>query len=90
MAFPRTYHNLTLLPDGTVLATGGGITTDAIDAGGAVEPAELWSPVTQTWTTLAGLSVPRLYHSIALLLPDGRVLVAGGGRFFGAPDPTDS
>ena len=40
-------------------------------------------------TTLSALSVPCLYHSIALLLPDGRVLVAGGGRFFGGADPTD-
>jgi WD40 repeat protein len=89
MAFPRAYHNLTLLPDGTVLATGGGVTTDAVDLSGGVEPVELWSPVTQTWTMLAELSVPRLYHSIALLLPDGRVLVGGGGRFFGVSDPTD-
>jgi hypothetical protein len=89
MAFPRTYHILTLLPDGTVLATGGGITTDAVDASGAVGPVELWSPVTQTWTTLASMSKPRLYHSVALLLPDARVLVGGGGRFFGYSDPTD-
>lgn len=91
MAFPRIYHTLTLLPDGTVLATGGGRTTDAVDlsATNVVYEAELWSPVTETWTTLARMSTPRLYHSTALLLPDGRVLVAGGGLFFGSPDPTD-
>jgi hypothetical protein len=91
MSFPRTYHNLTVMPDGTVLATGGGVTTNAIDPAGAVYAAELWSPVTQKWTTLSSMSVPRLYHSIAILLPDGRVLVEAGGRFNGYPsnDPSD-
>ncbi len=89
MMFPRTYHTLTLLPDGTVLATGGGVTTDAVGVSGAVSPAELWSPVTETWTTMASMQTPRLYHSTALLLPDGRVLVAGGGRFNGVDEPTD-
>ena len=42
-----------------------------------------WDPVTETWTTMARMQIPRLYHSTALLLPDGRVLAAGGGRAFG-------
>jgi hypothetical protein len=90
MHFPRAYHTLSVLPDGTVLVTGGGVTTDAVDPNGAVSAAELWSPVTETWTTMASMQAPRLYHSIALLLPDARVLVAGGGRFFGGGnDPSD-
>jgi len=85
MAFPRTYHNLTLLPDGTVLVTGGGVTTDRGGLSGAVFEAELWSPDTETWTTMARMQTPRLYHSTALLLPGGRVLSVGGGRFTGDP-----
>ncbi len=63
MAFPRTYHNSTLLPDGTVLVTGGGLNTEPTDTFHAVLPVELWSPVTQTWTTLASMNAPRLYHA---------------------------
>jgi hypothetical protein len=81
MAFGRSYHTLTSLPDGTVLVTGGGQSTDTFDEDNAVLAAESWSPVTETYTMMASMSVPRLYHSTALLLPDGRVLVAGGGRF---------
>jgi hypothetical protein len=55
--------------------------TDVFNLGKAVLPAELWSPATAQWKTLAGMRTPRLYHSTALLLPDGKVLVAGGGRF---------
>ncbi len=90
MAFPRDYHNLTILPDGSVLATGGGETTGATDPTTAVFEAELWAPATETWTTMAAMRVPRLYHSTALLLPDGRVLVAGGGRNAGAGAPTNA
>src|SRR5439155_1240497 len=80
MAYPRNMHNLTLLPDGTVLATGGGLNSNRGDTASAVLQPELWSPATETWTVLASMQTPRLYHSTALLLPDGRVLVAGGGR----------
>ncbi len=91
MAFPRSYLNLTILPDGTVLATGGSTTTDKANFAAAVYEAELWSPVTQSWTTMSRMQTPRLYHSTALLLPDATVLVAGGGRENGRsqPDPKD-
>jgi hypothetical protein len=79
MAFPRAFHNTTLLPDGTVLVTGGGTALDGSDVARAVLEPELWSPSTETWTTLARAAIPRLYRSTALLLPDARVLVAGSG-----------
>jgi hypothetical protein len=88
MAFARAYHNTTLLPDGSVLVTGGGSRRDGKNEQYAVKQAELWSPVTETWTTLAQAATPRLYHSSALLLPDARVLVAGSGNDSGMVDRT--
>ena len=89
MQFPRAYHTLTVLPDGNVLATGGGRTGNAVDFSNAVYEAELWSPASETWTTLGRMNKPRLYHSTAVLLPDARVLITGGGRFRGDPTPTE-
>ena len=83
MNFARSYQNLTLLPDGTVLASGGMSTSDGTDITKAVLPAEIWNPDTETWTTAASLTNGREYHSTALLLPDGRVLMAGGGQLPG-------
>ena len=80
MANGRTHLNLTLLPDGNVLATGGSQDIGGLTASRGVLAPELWSPATRTWTTMASMQVPRMYHSTALLLPDGRVLSAGGGR----------
>jgi hypothetical protein len=89
MAFARTYHTLTILPDGTVLATGGGPTTAPTAVAQGVLPVELWNPTTETWTTLASINVGRLYHSAAMLLPDARVVVYSGGRFDDNNVPTD-
>ncbi len=80
MAYARTHLNMTVLPDGTVLTTGGSSVIGGIVASTGVLPAELWNPVTQTWSTMASMSRSREYHSIALLLPDGRVLTSGSGR----------
>lgn len=80
MAYGRRQHNLTLLADGSVLATGGNSTgASLIDMNGGVYNAERWDPATGQWTTLAAQVVTRQYHSTALLLPDGRVLSSGGG-----------
>jgi hypothetical protein len=79
MAFRRTDHNLVLLPDGKVLTVGGAVGGHpALAAADAVLSAEVWDPVSNTWGTMAAAAEPRMYHSIALLLPDGRVLSAGG------------
>jgi Domain of unknown function (DUF1929)/Bacterial Ig domain len=80
MAFGRRQHNLTVLADGSVLATGGNSSgAGLVDLNSGVYASELWSPATGQWKTLAAMQVTRQYHSTALLLPDGRVLSAGGG-----------
>jgi hypothetical protein len=83
MAFGRRYNDLTVLADGSVLATGGNSNGAwQVDMSAGVYAAELWNPATGTWTTLASMAVTRQYHSSALLLADGRVLSAGGGVCF--------
>src|SRR4051794_29712398 len=80
MAYGRRQHNLTVLADGSVLATGGNSSgASLVDLNAGVYPAEQWNPLTGQWKTLAAMQVTRQYHSTALLLPDGRVLSAGGG-----------
>ena len=81
MKYRRSYNTLTVLPDGKVLSTGGQRGTDGVDETTGVLPAEMWNPDTDTWTTMASAHRPRLYHSSAILLPDARVLLAGGGAF---------
>ena len=83
MVYPRSFMNLTMLPDGTALATGGETDKNGGDIANAVYAAELWSPQTKTWSTMASMHTPREYHGTALLLPDGRVLESGMGADFG-------
>ncbi len=73
---PRLHLNTVLLPDRTVFATGGSLKQE--DAPLARLQSEIYDPVKDTWTLTAACAVPRLYHSTALLLPDARVVTAGG------------
>jgi hypothetical protein len=83
MVYPRSFFNLVTLPDDSVLAVGGETDKNGGNIGNAVYAAELWSPQTHAWTTMASMHTPREYHSTALLLPDGRVVVSGMGADFG-------
>ena len=83
MAHARIYHTLTMLADGTVLAVGGEPTagqTGQTEVSGGVLPSEIWDPNTQTWSPAAATGTTRGYHSTALLMPDGTVLVGGSGH----------
>ncbi|WP_139274787.1 RICIN domain-containing protein [Rhizobium sp. NFR03] len=81
MAYGRHWLTGTLLPTGEVLATGGAEGNNTMNK--VAYAAEIWNPNTGQWRVGASMRTPRLYHSSALLLPDGRVLVGGGG----APGP---
>jgi hypothetical protein len=86
MAHPRRHLNVTVLPTGEVLATGGVAGTTFNDISTGVHAAEMWNPTTGQWTLLASNAITRGYHGTSLLLPDGRVLNAGSGQGAGAPD----
>jgi len=80
----RVYHNLTILPNGKVLCTGGMSKDDMELAVGPVTGPRIWDAdqgANGTWSganVLASEPVRRNYHSTAMLLPDGRILSAGG------------
>jgi hypothetical protein len=80
----RYWSNLTVLPNGKVLLTGGSAVAEQLT--GVVYAAEIWDPATGQWTLGANAAKARLYHSTALLLPDATVLTAGGG----APGPVNN
>jgi hypothetical protein len=81
MVMPRIYHTASVLRDGRVLIVGGTVDLD-IDDDDAIDPtpqtAEIYDPVTGTFTATASPGVPRFGHAAAAL-PDGRVLITGGG-----------
>ncbi len=82
MLHPRVMPDAVLLPDGTVLVMNGSSAGKADDAINPIFQAELYNPATNTWSPLCSMRTPRLYHSTALLLPDGRVLTAGNDEEF--------
>ncbi len=81
MSAPRIEMNAVILPTGHVLALGGSAVDK--DASTASLDADLFDPVTETWSPAGRAAFPRLYHSVALLLPDATVWVAGSNPFQG-------
>jgi hypothetical protein len=70
----RGGHTATLLPNGDVLVAGA--CNDGIYCGNN-SSAELYNPITGTWSITGALNTPRFFHT-ATLLPNGQVLIAGG------------
>jgi hypothetical protein len=85
MHFARVMPDSVLLPDGTVLVMNGSDTGKADEAVTPVLQAEIYDPAADTWKLAASMRVPRLYHSTALLLPDGTVMTAGLDEAFNPP-----
>ena len=79
MAMPRMHLCATLLPDRTVLVNGGAMMEES--AADATLDAEIYHPDIGggpgNWAMAATSRVARLYHSVALLMPDGKVITAG-------------
>jgi N-acetylneuraminic acid mutarotase len=89
MSVSRELHTATLLPNGKVLVTGGqsvGANLTRDRRPGADErmrraqflsSAELYDPVTNTWSSAGSMKYSRIFHT-ATLLPNGNVLIVGG------------
>jgi len=90
MSFARQFANAVILPNGEVMVMGGNTSGLKFNDTGSVYTPEIWSPATGTWRTGADAAVPRNYHSVALLLPDGRVFSGGGGLSGNSADHRDA
>jgi len=80
----RLWANTVVLPNGKVMVVGGSAVLNA-GQGVSYRP-EIWDPSTEQWSLMSQSQRMRLYHSTAILLKDGRILVSGGG----APGPENN
>ncbi len=81
MANARAFANSVILPNGEVMVVGGTTVGAFGSDAGTIYTPEIWNPATRQWRRVADAAVPRNYHSLALLLPDGRVWSGGGGLY---------
>lgn len=79
LTYPRSFSNSVALPDGKVLVLGGQQYPVAFTDTAPVVSPELWDPATGQFTVMSPEALPRTYHSVAILLTDGRVFSGGGG-----------
>jgi len=93
MNYERYYVYATILPDQNILVAGGKgghaghhhgnkmcmdpKTKNPMHTSDAVNVAEMYMTGKKCWKKVAKMTVDRLYHSNAILLPDGRVMMAG-------------
>ena len=73
MNIARIYHSATLLPNGKVLVVGGTY------GAGLAAAAELYDPVSNTWSSAGSLATARFHHT-ATVLANGKVLITAGAQ----------
>ena len=84
MQYPRSFINLTNLPNGSV-AVGGGTEKSSFDDSKAVKAAEIWDPATGLWRTVAAMASAAVPFDVTAA-PGWRVFVSGGGGDSGVTD----
>jgi hypothetical protein len=82
MSQPRIEMNAVILPNGRILTVGGSLNDE--DTNSASLNADLYDPATNSFSSAGTNAFPRLYHSVALLLPDATVWLAGGNPVRGS------
>jgi len=85
MSQARSQMNAVILPSGKILAMGGSVNDE--DTGSLSLNADLYDPVAKTFSSAGQNVYQRLYHSVALLLPDATVWLTGGNPSRGTYEP---
>src|SRR5437762_471487 len=75
MSTGRIQMNAVILPNGKVLAEGGSVNNEAPNTPG--KTADLYDPVSNAMASAGTAAYSRLYHSVALLLPDATIMSTG-------------
>lgn len=82
-------HHEVVLPTGDIVILGGNLALDAEhDTANTIQYPEIYHTANGSWELLAKEPKPRVYHSTAILLPDGSIFSAGGDASFGWGDLT--
>ena len=90
MSHQRIFANAVILPNGETFVVGGQSKGEPFYDETWQPVPEIYSPETKKWRQVARHSIPRVYHSWAILLPDATVLVGGGGLSRGETDHYDA
>jgi len=85
MSTPRVNHLLVLLTNGEVLAINGNDSSNGLQ----YQSAEIYDPVSKTWSDAAIPLEPRGSDGVAITLQTGKVLLFGGLRPDGTPCGTE-
>ncbi len=85
MSQPRVEMNAVILPNQKVLVLGGSSQDEVANT--ASLNADLYDPASNSFSSAGNNTIPRLYHSMAMLLPDATVWVAGSNPDYNVYEP---